>query len=58
MAKKKDLGIFALVGGNYFSVRKMSTGLQKKGLELMKYDPVARKRVKVKITKTRRISSK
>jgi hypothetical protein len=59
MAKKKDLGIFALIGGGYFSVRKFSSGMHKHGLQLKKYDPVARKHILVKsVAKTRRISSK
>lgn len=57
MAKKKDLGICALTGGSYFSVRKVSSGTHKKGIQLLKYDPVARKRVLVKSGKSRRITS-
>jgi ribosomal protein L33 len=58
MAKKKELGICALMGGNYFSVRKVSSGTQKNGLQLRKYDPVARKHVLVKSGKSRRITAK
>ena len=56
MSKKKDLGIFALMGGSYFSVRKVSSGTQKHGIQLRKYDPVARKHVLAKSGKSRRIS--
>lgn len=58
MAKKKDLGICALMGGHYFSVRKVSSGTQKSGLQLRKYDPVARKHVLTKSSKSRRITAK
>lgn len=59
MAKKKDLGICALIGGEgYFSPRKVSSGTQKNGLELMKYDPKLRKHVKAKAGKSRRITAK
>ena len=56
MSKKKDLGIFALMGGNYFSVRKVSSGTQKSGIQLRKYDPVARKHVLTKSGKSGRIT--
>jgi ribosomal protein L33 len=58
MAKKKDLGICALIGGNYFSVRKVSSGTQKGGIQLKKYDPVTRKHVLVKSGKSKRITAK
>jgi ribosomal protein L33 len=56
MAKKKELGICALMGGGYFSVRKVSSGTQKHGIQLRKYDPVARKHILVKSGKSRRIT--
>lgn len=60
MAKKKDLGICAFIGGKgYFSPRKVSSGTQKTGLELRKYDPVLRKHVMAKsVMKSKRITAK
>jgi ribosomal protein L33 len=58
MAKKKDLGLTALTGGHYFSVRRLSSGVQKTGIQLRKYCPVTRKHVLVKSGKSRRITAK
>lgn len=65
MAKKKDLGICALIGegtgpgARYFSPRKVSSGTHKNGLQLRKYDPVQRKHVLAKaVNKSKRVSSK
>lgn len=59
MSKKKDLGLVALIGGGYFSPRKVSSGIHKKGLQLRKYDPIQRKHVLTKSSpNSKRIKAK
>ena len=58
MVKKKDLGLTALIGGNYFSVRKVSSGIHKRKVKLRKYDPVARKHIEVTFGASKRIKAK
>ncbi len=46
MAKKNKLGLIALIGDGYFSVKNKTGGMKGKKLKnLMKYSPKLRKRV-------------
>ena len=60
MAKKKDLGMAALIGGSgYFSPRKLSSGVYKTGFKLRKYDPLLRKHVVASsVVNSKRIKAK
>lgn len=58
MAKKKELGLCALTdNAGYFSVRKVSSGTQKNGFQLRKYNPRLRKHVLVKSGKSSMIKA-